>query len=120
MAGTVRLLLRVTGFKNARDVAKVWVHTEGSTWYTDDDAWYVANHDIDPDTNSLVTYVDGVPSGSEGAPCAGNRRTAACYLRHRHLRSRVALLPQSASSYYTTRTTTAGQTRTGWGCRKRA
>ena len=72
MAGTVRLLLRVTGFKNARDVAKVWVHTEGSTWYTDDDAWYVANHDIDPDTNSLVTYVDGVPSGSEGAPCAGN------------------------------------------------
>ena len=72
MAGTVRLLLRVTGFKNARDVAKVWVHTEGATWYTDDDAWYVANHDIDPDTNSLVTYVDGVPSGSEGAPCAGN------------------------------------------------
>lgn len=61
----MRLLLRVTGFKNADDVAKVWVHAEGSTWYTDDGAWHVANHDIDPDTNSLVTYVDGVPSGSE-------------------------------------------------------
>jgi len=119
MAGTVRLLLRVTGFKNSRDVAKVWVHTDGSTWYTDDGAWYVANHNIDPDTNSLVTYVDGVPSGSEGAPCTGKQRRA-CHLVRRHLLLVAHLLPQSASSYCTTRTTTAGQTLTGWGCQKRA
>ena len=91
----MRLLLRVTGFKNADDVAKVWVHAEGSTWYTDDGAWHVANHDIDPDTNSLVTYVDGVPSGSEGAPCTGNQ-THVLLLVRRHLRSRVACAPLAA------------------------
>ena len=31
--GTVRLLLRATGFNNAEHSAKVWVHTEEATWY---------------------------------------------------------------------------------------
>ena len=63
----MRLLLRATGFKNAAGVAKVWVHTDGDTWYDEDDAWYVANHQID-ESNELNLYVEGVPSGIDGAP----------------------------------------------------
>ena len=61
--GKVRLLLRTTGFKNAEKVAKVWVHTSSSTWFDNDNAWYTGNYNIDPTTNTMVGYVDGVPSG---------------------------------------------------------
>ena len=61
--GTVRLLLRAAGFKNADHTAKVWVHTDEGTWYADDSAWYTGIHTIDSASRAVVGYIDGVPSG---------------------------------------------------------
>ena len=60
-------MLHVTNFRSSQGNARVWVHTDSSNWYDGGSPWYLANHDINPDTDELIMTVEGVPSGIDVA-----------------------------------------------------
>jgi len=67
---TVDVTFRITGFRSADALCKVWISTHERTFMDGDDAWAVSSHSVDPDTLECAIVALDVPSADSGSVAA--------------------------------------------------